>query len=355
MHLFRNVIQKLRAEGHKLIITARDKDISLQLLNAYSLDYYNLGKNRRGIIGKLLGLVYFDLRLLRIALKHKPDIFISHSSMYAAQVAWLTGSISITLEDTGNLEQIRLYRAFTNLILSPQCLKKNLGSKHLHYKGMHELAYLHPDNFAPAKNIKQELGLAEDEKYVIIRFVGHHSSHDIGRKTLNNEDREAIVRHLKKHARVFISAETQLSDNLKPYQFSLPSHKLLDALASADLYFGDSGTMASEAAVLGVPAIYLDYIGRDYTDYQQTEYGLLHNFVRDKFDPQAAVEKATELLSSASVKYDYQKKRQLFLNDHIDVTEYLCQLLINCPAKRKDFNIEKIKSFTETFAQVLPE
>ena len=51
-----------------------------------------------------------------------------------------------------------------------------------------------------------------------------------------------------------------------------------DAIASASLLYGESATMASEAAVLGVPAIYLDNTGRCYTREEEEKYGLVFNF-----------------------------------------------------------------------------
>src|SRR3546814_6820458 len=42
-------------------------------------------------------------------------------------------------------------------------------------------------------------------------------------------------------------------------------------------YFGESATMASECAVLGVPAVYMANSRRGYTDEQESKYGMVRN------------------------------------------------------------------------------
>jgi hypothetical protein len=49
----------------------------------------------------------------------------------------------------------------------------------------------------------------------------------------------------------------------------------------ASLLFGESSSMAAEAAVLGVPAIFIDNSGRGYTRELEREHGLIFNFSED--------------------------------------------------------------------------
>ena len=48
-------------------------------------------------------------------------------------------------------------------------------------------------------------------------------------------------------------------------------------LAHCRAFVGESATMASECAVLGVPAIYAAQTGRGYTNEQESRYGLVTN------------------------------------------------------------------------------
>ena len=62
------------------------------------------------------------------------------------------------------------------------------------------------------------------------------------------------------------------------FQIPCPPEKIHHALYYADLFYGESPTMASEAACLGTPARYIDHKGRGYTDEQERKYGLVFNF-----------------------------------------------------------------------------
>ena len=47
VHLFRNAVNILEKKGHELKITARDKDIALDLLNNYGFSYEVIGTNKK--------------------------------------------------------------------------------------------------------------------------------------------------------------------------------------------------------------------------------------------------------------------------------------------------------------------
>ena len=63
--------------------------------------------------------------------------------------------------------------------------------------------------------------------------------------------------------------------------------------------------MASECAVLGVPAIYVSPLGRGYTDDEEQRYGLVHNFTGARFheDFVAAAEKLVEACKKYLVRH----------------------------------------------------
>jgi len=104
-----------------------------------------------------------------------------------------------------------------------------------------------------------------------------------------------------------------------------------DALAFSTLLYGESATMASECAVLGTPAIYLDDFGRGYTDEEEQKYGLVFNFTEAQEDQRLSIEKGIELLKTPGLKYDWQKRRQKLLEDKIDVTDFMVWFVENYP------------------------
>ena len=311
-----------------MLFTCREKECTLDLLKAYRLSYISFGKPFQTPAGKIWGLLQFNYKMLRVLLRFKPDITLGHSSMYAAQASWLLGIPHISVEDTGNMEQVRLYRPFTKAILVPDSFHLNLGSKQIRYPGNHELAYLHPNRrFQPA--------VVPTAPYSLLRFVAWHASHDHGHKGNSHENKKKAIAAFSKFGNVYISSESPLPDDLEPYRLKIPPEKMHDAIASASLLYGESATMASEAAVLGIPAICLDNTGRCYTREEEERYGLVFNFTESEEGQQKSIQKGVELLSTPGIKEEWQLRRQKMLSDKIDVTAFLVWFVENWPESMK--------------------
>ncbi len=107
-----------------------------------------------------------------------------------------------------------------------------------------------------------------------------------------------------------------------------------DVLAHASLFFGESATMASESAVLGTPAIFLNQNWFGSTD-EEADYGLLFKYKSYKVDQEMAIKKAAELLANPKTKKITEKKRELFLKSKIDVTAFLVWFIENYPGSYK--------------------
>ena len=137
VHLFKNLAHRLEKDGAEILFTARDKEFELDLMRAEGFTFENFGKHYRSLPGKIWGLLKFDAKMIQAALKFRPDLFISHGSIYAAHAAFVMGKKHLSLEDSGNMEQILLYRRFTDAILTPDVLPEELGPKQIRYKGYH--------------------------------------------------------------------------------------------------------------------------------------------------------------------------------------------------------------------------
>ena len=105
-------------------------------------------------------------------------------------------------------------------------------------------------------------------------------------------------------------------------------------LAHATLVFGESATMVSEAAMLGVPGIYLDNTGRYYTRDLQERYGLCWCYTESAADQEKAIAKGVELLSrepEALAQQMHEASKKL-LEDKIDCTAFLCYFIEHYPS-----------------------
>jgi predicted glycosyltransferase len=205
------------------------------------------------------------------------------------------------------------------------------SKKVIKYPGYNELAYLHPKRFSPDISVLKELSIKENEPYVIIRFVSWQASHDVGHKGIRFENKIKAVKAFSEYARVFISSESPLPEELQPYRFSLPPHRMHDAIAFASLLFGESSTMSEEAAMLGVPSVYLFNNSTVYTQHLEQAYGLMFNYSESEADQQKAIDKGVELLRQENLHEEWQKRRAKMLADKIDVTAFLVWLVEKWP------------------------
>ncbi len=335
VHLFKNFAWLMQANGHKILFTCREKEFEKDLLKTYNFDFISFGKKYNTTIGKVFGMFKFDLMEFLQGLKFKPDIFLSHGSIYAAHASALLNKPHISFEDTFNFEQLKIYKPFTDVILTGDYEHPDLGKNEIKYSGYHELAYLHPNYFTPNKNILKELEIDDDEKYVILRFVAWNASHDLGHKGISFENKIKAVNEFGKYARVFISAESELPDELKPYKMNILPNRMHDAMAFASLLYAESFTMPAECSVLGVPSI-INHDTKSYYLYEEEKkYSLCFNYSESNKDQLLAIEKGLELLKIPNLKTQWQKKHQRMLADKIDVTAFLVWFVENYPESKK--------------------
>jgi predicted glycosyltransferase len=215
-------------------------------------------------------------------------------------------------------------------VLTGDYAHPSLGKKEIKYAGYHELAYLHPKHFAPDESVLDLLGVNNNEKYIILRFVAWKATHDYGHKGITYLNKLKAIHEFGRYAKVFISSESELPDDLVKYRIKIPPDKMHDALAFSCLLFGESSTMAEEGAMLGVPSIYLNEKGTHYTNHLERAYDLIYNFAENESDQNEAIEKGIELLKS-NVKDEWQKRRDRMLADKIDVTAFLVWFVENYP------------------------
>ncbi|MEA3457728.1 MAG: DUF354 domain-containing protein [Candidatus Thermoplasmatota archaeon] len=335
VHYFKNFIWEMEKRGHEVLITANEKDVTYKLLDNYGFDYIEMGSYGNSLIKKLMNIPVMDLKMYKAVKSFKPDIFVGAGSIRAAHVSSLLRKPCINFEDTEHsMEQIRLYLPFVNTVCTPSCFKKDLGHKQVRFDGYMELAHLHPNYFTPDPAVLDEIGLGEDDTFIILRFVSWTASHDIGQHGI--QDRTALVRELERYGQVFITSEGRLDGGLAKYQIKVAPEKMHDLLYYASLYVGEGATMASEAAVLGTHAVYVNTLRLGYTDEEEEKYDLVYNFSDEKTMEKEAFDKALELLENNNLRKDGKRKREKLLKDKIDVTAFMIEFIENYPESFKE-------------------
>lgn len=327
VHLFKNFAHEFIKKNHHILFTCREKEFEIELLKHEGFEFVSFGKKYQSTLGKIIGLLKFDFLMLKTALKFKPDLFLSHGSPYAAHAAFLTGRVNIALEDTGNNEQVRLYLPFTKHVLTSTSFHKNYGSKQVFYNAFHELAYLHPKRFNADDSVLNELGFNSNTKFFFLRFISWNASHDVGEGGLNLKEKIELVNYLNTFGKVIISSEKELPTELKPFQLKINPAKVHHVMHFATLFVGEGATMASECAMLGTPAIYINSMDSG-TINEQEKAGLLYHFKTGS----GVMNKVKELLDDNNLNGNTLVKRNHFLKNKIDLTSFLVWFLENYPA-----------------------
>lgn len=343
VHLFRQFALMSQNAGDHVLFTYRDRYPVKELLRAYRLNAYRFGPHYKKPLAKMAGLLRYNAKMLQTCRSFKPDILLSHGSMYAAQISRVIRKPHISFEDTFNMEQIKLYLPFTDLVLTGMYEHRNLGYKELRYPGYHELAYLHPNLFTPDESVLSQLGVHKGERYAIVRFVGWNASHDIGHKGMSAENKVRLVKALAEKIKVFVSSETDLPDDLRQYGIRIPPETMLDALFYAHLFVGESATMASECAVLGVPAVYINNAQLGYTNEQQF-FGLVHSYTESLDQQLMAIGISIELAQDIEAKTGLRENWKNMMKDKIDVSAFLFWLIHEYPE-----SVEKARSSNFSF------
>lgn len=336
VHYYKKFVKEIIKYDFCVLFTCQNKEMTIKLLDYYNFKYIKLGRPYKSLVGKIWGLFFFTFKIFFISIKFKPNIYLN-ASMYSAIVARLLGKPHISLEDTFNMEQVKLYRPFTHCILTGDYEHPPMGKKEISYSGYQELLYLNPNRFDPDKSILQELGVLLDEKYVILRFVSWNASHDFGHKGISFQNKLKAVNEFLKYGKVFISSESLLPEELQPYQIPIPPERMHDALAFASLLWGESFTMPAECSILGVPSIINHNTTSYYLKEQEEKYGLCFNYTESMEDQNKAIAKGIELLKrdKKELHIEWQQKRERMLKDKIDVTAFLVWFVKNYPQSKK--------------------
>jgi len=333
VHLFKHSINALKQRGHTILITARNKEVTLDLLDLYDLNYTVVGKTSHNNISKIFRMFIIDYKLLTLAKRFNPDLLIGGvGNVYVANTSFLLRKNCILFNDTehGILQDLLSF-PFADSIVTPTCYTKNQGVKQIRYNGYHELAYLHPNHFTPNPAVLTELGLTEVDRFIIVRFVSWQASHDIGHQGLTLDSKRKAIHEFEKYGRVFITSEKPLPEEFEKYRIKVSPEKMHDVLYYATLLYGESATMASECAVLGTHAIFCGFAGLGYTDEEEKAYDLVYNYRLDELSQENSIKKAVELLKDPNLKEKGRKKKETLLNDKIDVTAFMVWFIENYP------------------------
>jgi predicted glycosyltransferase len=328
-HLFKNTIHELKSRGHDVKILIKKKDILEDLLQHAGIEYLNINPEGRkddklSIAFKLLKR---DIQFLKVCLRFRPHLMIGTSAEITHVGKLLRIKSIVVNEDDAEVVPwfARLAYPCASRILAPHCCSVGKWShKKIGYSGYHELAYLHPNHFEPRQSHISHLG---NKPYFILRFAKLTAHHDEGRKGIHTEMASQLIELLAQHGNIYITSERELEPQFEQYRIKINPLYIHDALAFAQMYIGDSQTMAAEAAVLGTPAIrFNDFVGQiSYLEELEKKYQLTFGFKTSQ--GKEMLQTISNLLHDPHLKSTWQQRRSKMLDECVDLNRFMVDLL----------------------------
>jgi uncharacterized protein len=323
VHQFHHIIARLKKRGDEVRVLAIDKDGAASLLEGYGIPYVLCAKGTGKNVAEK-GWLFFRMCANHTlhALRFRPDILIGRASPMMAIAAWFTRRPHLIYEDTEVSKfSLRICKRLSTKILTPRTFLTDLGKAQERVDTYKELFYLHPSVFTPSREALRAVGFNPDEPYVLARFVAWNASHDVGKHGLSDPEKLKLIKRLEAAGvRVWVSSEKPLGGALEPYRLQTPYPMVHHVLAFARLVYSEGATIASEAAVLGTHALYVNEIRSGSTREQEERFDLLYCF-HDPDRYEKAAEKALELLSKSDLAELGRAKQARLLGEKKDIND----------------------------------
>ncbi len=312
-HFFRPLILRWRERGDEVQIVTRDKDITHQLLDSFGFTYICLSRQQRSL-RMALELVQRWLKMLGCLRRFRPDVTMSVTGISTAFPSRLLKVPNLAFTDTETaVLSNRIAFPFADRILTPQWFVGDFGPRHYRYRGFHEWSYLHPDEFKPDPECVRAEGIDPDEAYAVVRFVRWSAIHDKGELGLSPADAVTLVKELSRRMRVYLTSEVAPPPELLPFVAKVRVDRIHHVMAFARLMAGESPSMSTEAALMGVPAVLASsWAGRcGNMQVLEREFGLMQVFERGP----DAVKAALNVADRPPSREDIANRRAALVRD----------------------------------------
>jgi uncharacterized protein len=265
--VMRPVIERLRADGHEVEVTARHFAQTLELCARFGIEHTAIGSHRgERRSSKAVGLAQRSLALARWARRRQFDLALGHGSNDVTVAARLLRVPSATAFDyewatVQHTLNCRLSRAVVVPDAIPPERLARYGAtarKLRRYPGLKEEYYL--SDFEPDPGVLDELGLDREQRLAVVRTPPEVSLYH----RFDNPVFAAVLERLRDVQTVVLPRTPEQRDELAGRGGLIVPERAVDAqslVAFADLVVSAGGTMNREAAALGT-LVYTTFAGR---------------------------------------------------------------------------------------------
>lgn len=326
VHFFKNLVFRLRARGDRVLVTARDKDVTLRLLRAIGIRHVCLSRQRSGLPAMAMELARRARKLVAVGRRFRPDVMVARGGATIGMAGVLVGVPRVVFDDT---EHARLERALSLPLATCICTGEGYlgdqGRRQRRFRAVPVMAYLAPSVFEPDEAPLRQAGIDPHEPYVVLRAISWQAVHDQGVTRPGETVLHDAVDRLSRFGRVIVTSESPLPASLADHRNPIPVEHVHDLLAFASCYVGEGGSMASEAAVLGTPAIFCNPLraGCGCILHLEQHYGLVRTV--DTLPDGLAV--AEQWLGDPDLARTWRERRARLLADSEDVTAFMLRTL----------------------------
>ncbi len=325
-HFFHAFLDIAKSRGHSVTILGREKDCTNRLLRAWGMPPQNSTIARQGVLGNFREMLMRDLTLWRLARNSRADVILG-TPPSVAHAGWLlrTPRFIVNEDDVDVVPQLAWTAyPFATGVIAPECVRFGRWKRrHVPYRGCQKLAYLHPNIFTADPQIPRELGLGTDLPYAVVRLTAFSAYHDRNQRGLDPTQLARLIGGLSRRYRVCITTESELPPEFADLRLDLPEESIHHVLAGAALFAGDSQSMTTESALLGVPAFRCNtFAGKSSVMTQlENDYELLRSFTPDRFDDMMRA--IDNLPPPEEAKKRWRERRDRYVADSVDVTAWL--------------------------------
>jgi predicted glycosyltransferase len=265
--------RKLTADGYDVMYTTRryrevDELVKIRHIEATVAGAYGGAT----LEGKLAASAHRIEELSHIIGPQRPDVSLAFASPEAARTAFGLAIPHYTVNDSPHSRAVaKLTIPLADRLFSPAVISKRtwlkLGAtmgQITQYKGLDPLAWL--TGLVPNKRVLEELGLNDSTPIIVFRAEESFASYLVGKAPHQSVTVPIVKDLLDTHghgigAQVVVLArypeQVPAVRKALPEEVVVPS-KAVDGpslLSFASLFVGAGGTMTTEAALLGVPAL----------------------------------------------------------------------------------------------------
>lgn len=342
-HMFKHTMHALSNKGNKVVVVVRPKDMLEQLCVDEGLPYVKVGNRSKkgGALGKAAELVGRFHAIAKIIRKEKPCMLIGSDGLMAYLGTWFHVPSFEFFDD--DYEVIKMYAwmyfpFYSDLVCPNVTNAGRWWKKKSGYEGYQKLAYLHPNQFTPNKEVVNRY-FSSEKPYFILRFAQLNAHHDSGIRGINTEIAQKLIDQLSPHGDIYITSERELEPQFEKYRLHINPLDIHHVLAYAKLYVGDSQSMAVEAAMLGTPSLRFNDFAGKIGVLEELEHKYQLTFAIPSSEPERLFAKINELLAMSDLQGVFQQRRQKMLSEKIDVTAFFTWFIENYPQSLKNYGL----------------